>query len=713
MPRSTATAVENSFVKGLVTEASGLNFPENACTETWNCIFEQTGKVRRRLGVAPEEDFEFVSVTNHEHAITNYLWQAVATAGVFTFLVQQTGPLIRFYKLDGLAAVSASEQAFTIDLDDHLSGGAAVTTVRAQFASGHGKLFITHPQCEPLAVIYDELLDDITVTEIVVEVRDYEGVEDGLDVDERPATLSDLHKYNLFNQGWYEQTNSYQPSGGFATRWPHEVWFNYESKYPSNAQTWWTYKRPQAGGSEYIEHFDPSSTAKNIIHPNTPAPRGHYIYNAFNIDRSTTSGVPNIPVETSGFARPSAVAFYAGRVFYAGVKSRKFSSKIYYSQIVERDSQLGTCYQSQDPTSEETPDLLPTDGGVINIPEIAEVLKLVAKGSVLFVFATNGVWQISGSEGLGFRANDYSVTKITETPTLSADTFVLVDGNPVWLNRSGIWTLVPNQAGSAFDVKSLTDQSIKTFFQSIPDSRKGQMQGVFNPRTRVIQWVYADNEDLPENSFNKILNLNTLTGAFYPWSFTTTDVQLKAITVIEGDATVATQNEYTIDGDDVQIVGEAVVQTDIDRVPTSSYFLYTVYSPGDGLTFAEEYDTTYVDWAGIASATFESYAVAGYKVYGEGDKAFQNDYISVNYEPVVDGGLYIQSQWEYANHKNTGRWSSKQQVYRSFDTNYDYAVRKLKLRGHGRALQIRFMSHGQKPFIISGWTVFITGNQVV
>jgi hypothetical protein len=37
--------VENSFINGLITEATGLNFPEKAVTETSDCIFDIDGSV--------------------------------------------------------------------------------------------------------------------------------------------------------------------------------------------------------------------------------------------------------------------------------------------------------------------------------------------------------------------------------------------------------------------------------------------------------------------------------------------------------------------------------------------------------------------------------------------------------------------------------------------------------------------------------------------
>lgn len=690
MPRSAATAVQNNFSKGLITEATGLNFPESAATETFNCVFDQTGKVRRRLGIIPETDFAYDTYTA-THAIKHYLWRAVANTGTLSFLVRQNGPIVTFYGVE--SGIPVSDNAlFTLDLDDYLSGATPVTTVQAQFAAGAGRLFIAHPQCEPLAVTYNDDTDAIEIVEIALQVRDFVGVDDGLEIDEEPASLSDEHHYNLKNQGWYYNVNAH-PTGVtnddlLTSRDPITVWYEQRSSvYPSNADAWWAYKRPFASSvSSYIEIFEPRSMYRSIVRHNTPAPKGHYIFDAFNIDRSTVSGVSGLAVESSGDARPSAVEFFAGRVFYGGVQSRKYGSKIYFSQIIERDEQFGRCYQNQDPTAEDAPDLLPSDGGVIIIPEVASVLFMKAKGSALYIFATNGVWQISGSEGIGFRANDYTVTKITETPALSASSFVAVDGNPVWINRTGIWTIVTSQTGQS-DVQSLSDKTIKEFIQSIPDHHKNVITGSFNPKTRIIQWMLARDGSLAVGEADTILNFNTLSGAFYPWSVSSTSTRLRDVVMIES---------LTVD----------------------SYFAYCVHKPSSGLTFCAEADTTYTDFVGLDNSgngyDFQSYGVVGYGVYGEGNKTFQSNYVTFHYEPVDDGSCYVQGQWEYANNANTGRWSSLQQVYGPADiADYDYATRKLKIRGQGKALQLRFKSETGKPFVLTGWVVFVTGNGAV
>jgi hypothetical protein len=57
VPQQLGTTTENNFTKGLITEATGLNFPENAATSTDNCQYTLIGDVTRRLGIDREVNF--------------------------------------------------------------------------------------------------------------------------------------------------------------------------------------------------------------------------------------------------------------------------------------------------------------------------------------------------------------------------------------------------------------------------------------------------------------------------------------------------------------------------------------------------------------------------------------------------------------------------------------------------------------------------------
>lgn len=152
-----------------------------------------------------------------------------------------------------------------------------------------------------------------------------------------------------------------------------------------------------------------------------------------------------------------------------------------------------------------------------------------------------------------------------------------------------------------------------------------------------------------------------------------------------------------------------------------TFELETTYG-GTGLAFAEEYRTTYKDWQTIIDGgdDFCSYFISGYKLHGDASKKFQSNYLTVNYETDVLGSAFIQGVWDYAlantpgdahSRSDTGRWGQTQQIYGvRNDEDYKHAFAKLKIRGHGRAMQLKVKCESGKPFWLNGWSMFVTGN---
>ena len=91
MPSQVLSAVENNFTKGLITEATGLNFPENAATSADNCIFTLIGDVTRRQGMDLEPNGVYITSTNANQANTCYKWTNVGGDGQTEIVVRQVG----------------------------------------------------------------------------------------------------------------------------------------------------------------------------------------------------------------------------------------------------------------------------------------------------------------------------------------------------------------------------------------------------------------------------------------------------------------------------------------------------------------------------------------------------------------------------------------------------------------------------------------------
>ena len=100
MPRQGNVSLEYNFSQGLITEATGLNFPENACTETYDCVFDETGPVERRPPYDLEPFYETVEIDRTNNAISTYEWEAVGDEGDFSLVVVQVGDTLYFFNTD-------------------------------------------------------------------------------------------------------------------------------------------------------------------------------------------------------------------------------------------------------------------------------------------------------------------------------------------------------------------------------------------------------------------------------------------------------------------------------------------------------------------------------------------------------------------------------------------------------------------------------------
>lgn len=717
MPRSSGFYVENDLTGGVITDFTGLNFPEKSAIEADNVVFTEKSRVHRRLGFDYEVGYQLHNINRTEAVVNSYLWRSVGGNGDISFTVMQVGNTLHFY-LVGSGSLSSGKHAQTISLSTFLVAGSPADSVECQFASGDGKLFVTHPYCDPFFIKYSSDTDTFTATKINIKIRDFEGVVDGLAVDTRPTTLTNLHKYNLYNQGWFannvrclNNTGQYQNIG-----MPLNQWDTDRSDFPSNCDVWHYYK----GVSQNQTNIPGESFWIWYVYTyemgNSPAPKGHYLLDVHYQDRSAVSGIAGLPVVSTSYNRVSTVGFFASRVWYTGIVTPGFNQKLYFSQIIEKEDQYGSCHQLNDPTSEVTFDLLPTDGGVISIADAGTIVKLVSLSNALLVFATNGVWSITGSQGIGFTATDYSVNKISSLSILPTTSFVDVNGVPAWMNTEGIYVVRQGQLG--LEVQSLTDQKFKKYMDEIPVECKKYARGAYNSYTRVIQWLFRSTipTSITERyEFDRILNINVTGNSFYPWSISTSPSKVNGLMVVEGNGT-AIETENVTDNSDVVVTsnsGNVFVNVYVPEgvEPLFKYIVSTPVSSSYNFSFSETINPNYVDWESTGlPILFDSHFSWGYKVQGEGIKKLQLTYVEIYTDNNDTSTFDLQSMWDYASNQNTGRWSSKQRC-QTPNSDYSFTGHRRKLRGHGKAVQLRISSVDYAPFEFIGWSSWITANQ--
>jgi hypothetical protein len=702
MARSSKINLQNNFSRGLFTQATGLNFPENACTDTDNCVFN-FGVTNRRLGFDFENGNDTYTIDLEGKAIVGYLWKNVAGEGDKVFVVEQIGEQLHFYDVSSDSSLSGSKHSDVIELIDFMPVGVTQTAqLECQFSSGNGLLFVTCERLDSFYVEWDLDTDTISATQIDLEVRDFEGdTADPYTVGERPTatvpTLNAAHFYNLKNQGWTDANLA--------------AWDTARADMPSNTDVAWYFK-------DSSNAFDFTTVANRSVGAGS-APRGHFIYSPYDIDRTSNGGSTDFD---AGQNRVKTSAFYAGRVFYSGLRGPRQSSRVFFSQIVEGKGQYGKCYQVNDPTDENAFEILPSDGGVIDVLEAGTIIKMVPVQQWLVLFCTNGIWAITGSQGVGFTANDYSVQKISSTHNLFHTSFVDVEGVPFWWNLEGIYTIQLDSQTNNLRVISVTDPTIRFFFLDIPSESKQFARGTYDQFTKQIQWIYksrASNSFSDRYVYDRFLTFNTLNQAWYPWSVDDENVRIHGVTSVFGISGIF-ENENVVDSG-VLVVdsGEQVIafvsSTSESALSVIKYFVSYADGANTVVSFAENNSAEYLDWLSLdgEGQSYSSYLVTGYAVHGGGLRKFQQNYINIFSEDnAVDTSYKIRGQWNYSNTANSGKWSTAQTI--NVQTgNFDYRFNRIKLRGHGHACQFRIENNEEAPFYIIGWSVLESMNSNV
>lgn len=787
MPRQGDISVAYNFNQGLNTEATGLNFPPDACVETYDCVFKPTGSVSRRERIDFEENYTTNSVDRTNLAISTYLWKTTSTGGDTSFIVVQIGNTLYFYNTTS-SSLSAGLSNSQINLTPFYSGSSKQEIQECTYATGLGYLFVFHPGMNTIYISYSSVSNTMTASSAILQIRDIVGLDDGLSVTERPTSQTTAHKYNNYNQGWAATTAKTQTctftNGSANIRWvnhglavgdilyftttgtlptnfsastayyvvsvvnldtitvsasasgtaitagssgsgahtghtfnPYDIWITKRSDFPSNADVWWTFKNQN-------DLFDLNYTS-SYSRGTTHAPKGYYILGLFSQDRSTVSGLAGIATTTYD-DRPSVGEFFAGRLWYSGINNSVLINKLYYSQTVESISQIGSCYQKYDPTSQDLSVLLATDGGEITILEMGPVRYLKTMGNFLVIFASNGIWAVTGSQGIGFSPTDYTITKVSDIGSLSNSSFVDIKTGIVWWNADGIYAIRLGQNG--FDIKNLTENRIKTFYQQIPINSKKQARGTYNSSSGIVTWLYRTTANTDITSlyeYDAMLNLDVNTSAMYPWTLPQAVPKIHAI--IAADVTgQSTTTAFTV----VDSSSDTVIDSSGNTVVAFNYSAFsftfpkvkylTSYSTGStyNFTWSEniEYDRlssgNYKDWFKYdgVGVNYLSYFVSGYTLRGNGQRNTQATYLYMFSDTEDNLPIYdVSARWNYAIRASSGQWPNTQRIAFT-DTNYKFQRRKLKIRGNGLTVQFKCASVEGEPMNITGWSTFETAN---
>lgn len=763
MARQSQAVEVNSFVKGLITEASPLTFPDNASLDEDNFVLLRDGSRRRRLGMDYLEGEAEVNVVKSaesgELAISSYSWGNAGGIPEKTLLVIQTGIVVKVFDPD--ITPLSSGQLFTLTVNS--SSEEKVFS----YANIDGSLVVATGQKEVQVLSWDG--SSVSRSEVSIKTRDLWGVEDVFDgadlfqgqgLTVRPSTLSFAHRYNLRNQTWAQPREPGRSDEDQVD--PLDYFTKAGWGYPSNSDNihYALYADAQDSENRTGDQFFREDLINNP--PGSfPSPKGYFVIDAMDrgASRLQESGklyqnypellfpIPNLPTDRTP-GGPSCVQEYAGRVWYGGFsgkveggdsRSPRLSSYVFYSKLVRHRSDIGDCYQEGDPTSSESPDLLDTDGGFIKIDGAYNIQALVNVGAGLMVIAENGVWMVKGGSDYGFSANNNMRMKISEHGVQSPGSVVVVDNTVMFWADSAIYHIAPNDFGD-YESRNLTQTTIQTLYDDITPIEKFYAQGAYDSYDRKVRWVYK-NQPNDEDHVRELV-LDVTLGAFYTNTVrsvgTSSLPKIACAVEVPPFRTVESLETVAYNGTPVTQGGDEVVQEVSRRGSDVRELIYVTLTSLTPIkyTFSAYRDTSFRDWVSENGAGLdaEAYLVTGYLSGGDFLRNKQVPYISFffnrtetgfeddgtgNLFPLNQSSCLVQSQWSWANSANSNKWGRSFQAYRyrrlyipanvsdEFDNGFEVVETKSKLRGRGKVLSLLIKTEPDRDCQLLGWSMIV------
>lgn len=317
MPQARGDKENPLPTKGLNTEANSLDFPLDYFSDGLNIELDYDPlRIRVRKGMERSllpRLADTRNVSDHDVAITSYFWKNVGNDPDLDWVVVQVAEFLYFFDAANLDDPTVAVHTERFDLSTAVSGTAKGTaaileTTRCQFETIKGNLIVVAEPIDPLVITYDSSGPSVSGTKLNMKIRDIKGLDSQIDVDKRPTVIGDFpagstasgtytditetHEYNLYNQGWYKNRRTVA-AGTYDD--PIAKFYTDLSEYPSNADI--VYLGMVESSGDLI--FEPD-WLKDQTFGSSPAPRGHYVVDLFDIDRETIRTTPDSSGATTG-----------------------------------------------------------------------------------------------------------------------------------------------------------------------------------------------------------------------------------------------------------------------------------------------------------------------------------------------------------------------------------------------------------------------------
>jgi hypothetical protein len=346
------------------------------------------------------------------------------------------------------------------------------------------------------------------------------------------------------------------------------------------------------------------------------------------------------------------------------------------------------------------------------IPGMGGVLNMASVRNGLLVLATSGVWEISGGQRGVFTADGYSVRKVTDNGMSSVTGFQQIEGALAYTGDGGIYVMAPNQYTGQLEATSMSDSAIQTIWNQIPDAAQKRVQCSYDDALKRFYILCRTNPlNTRVNFMDTMLIFDARAGAWFKFTF-----------------------KYETDNG--LLTGFAISNADDTSSNKKMKFLFEASTTT--VQVADFDQTSFNDWDGtngpIPFLHFGHDAMGDFQRPGQApiitvfSKRTETGYTDTGagWDSVNPSSTLMSAYWDWSDDPVTGKGgttypdgsaktSGQQEVYRhrrqfvpasAGDLDgYPVIVTRNKVRGRGRALQLRFDGATDKDSHILGFTV--------
>lgn len=428
------------------------------------------------------------------------------------------------------------------------------------------------------------------------------------------------------------------------------------------------------------------------------------------IERSSGTG----PLDVG----PKAIQFHEGRVFYAGIPDPTWADYIFYSRVAVDEQKFRECHMEADPTAMDINNPTVTDGGYIQIPNIGNVIKMLSLRDSLLIFSDEGVWEISG-RGI-FSPSNYQVRQITNAECDSTTSPVVVEGTVFYTGPKGVYIIAPNQYTNVLEAQNISDDRIRSQWNLIPSSDRARLLTVYDDAKKRLYFFFSGRELLSTDDYgssefetadarwyNTALIFDLRINAWYKHAYSSgktdknddsTGNGILYAFALSGEDNSDTAKKlkfcYQTSSTNVKICDQDRDDYDDEFREGPIPFMYTGWDNIGG-------------WQRRRTApvvtVFSKRTETGYNDTGSG------------WEALNDSSTTMTAYWDWTDDAVTNKIGSGQEVYRHVrnfipasatdEDGYPVVVTRNKVRGRGRALQLKFEGASEKDSHLLGFTI--------